>query len=132
MNIDNLKIQYPLDSKTEEYFFSTLSTMKDVLKNVVEKHMKMELPDKSVSELCQIFFYIAINIEPMLEPKYKPGIDLINKNFPTQLSTFQDGLQNIAINSINRGVPQDYILEYLSMYFESSYRKIFIHQPLIL
>jgi len=127
-----LKYRYPLDPTTENFIFRTIREMQDLLQETVASQMKIQLPEKAQSEICQIYFYVAINIENLLDPRYKPGIDLINKNFSKQLANFQNDLQGIALSSINKGVPKAYILEYLCMYFESGYKKVFPNQPLII
>lgn len=132
MNVDELPIKYPLASETKEYFFKTFSTMKDVMGKIVAKQMGMQLPEKSVSEICQIFFYVGINIENALDERYKFGIDLVNKNFSKQVEIFRNDLLTVARNSISKGVPQDYILEYLCFYYEDVHKKLFPNQPIIL
>lgn len=132
MNVDELPVKYPLASETKEYFFKTFSTMKDVMSKIVAKQMGMQLPEKSVSEICQIFFYVGINIENALDERYKFGIDLVNKNFAKQVEIFRNDLLTVARNSISIGVPQDYILEYLCFYYEDVHKKLFPNQQIIL
>lgn len=132
MNVDELPILYPLATESKEYFFKTFSTMKDVMGKIVAKQMGMQLPEKSVSEICQIFFYVGINIENALDERYKFGIDLVNNHFSKQVEIFRDDLLTIARNSISKGVPQDYILEYLCFYYEDVHKKLFPNQPIIL
>ncbi len=132
MNVDSLPIRYPLDPKAKDYFYQTISSLKNILGQTVAKQMNMQLPEKSVSEICQIFFYVAINIENALDPRYKFGVDLVKKNFSKQVAAFQDDLTNIAQNAINKGVPKDFILEYLCFYYEDTQKKLFPTHPIIL
>jgi hypothetical protein len=132
MNVDELAIKFPLDSKAKDYFFKYFSKMKEVVAQIVAKQMGMQLPGKSVSEICQIFFYVGINIENALDPRYKFGIDLVNKNFSKQVDIFRNDLISVAKDSISKGVPQDYILEYLCFYYEDVHKKLFPNEPIIL
>lgn len=131
MNVDELPIRIPLDLKTKEYFFRTFSTMKEVMSQVVAKQMGLQLPEKALSEICQIFFFVAINIEDTLDARYKQGIDLVNNNLSKQLEIFTNDLISIAENSISRGVPEDYILQYLCFYYEDTHKKLFPNQSII-
>lgn len=132
MNINELLTEFPLVEKEKEYFDSTFSIMKEVLPKVVSQQMNMELPEKVVSEICQIFFYVTINIESALNEQYKFGIDLVNTNFQKQLNIFREDISNIARNAMSRGVPKDNILEYLSCYFQETFEKLFPNQKIIL
>lgn len=132
MNVDELPTKYPLDPQIKDYFYKTFNTLKDVMKESVSNQMGMQIPTKTISEICQIYFYIGINIEYLLDERYKFGIDLVNRNFSKQNELFMDDLVEIANKSIDRGVPQDKILEYLCFYFEDTHNKLFPHQPIIL
>ena len=132
MNVDSLPIKYPLDPKAKEYFFQTFSSFKNIVNRTVSTQMNMQIPEKSVSEICQIFFYIAINIENTLDPRYKFGVDLVKKNFPKQAEIFQEEVLKLAQKEINKGVPKDFILEYLCFYYEDTHKKLFPNQPIIL
>lgn len=132
MNVDELPIRFPLTTESKDYFFNTFSAMKNVMSQIVAKQMKMQLPEKTVSDICQIFFYVGINIEHALDVRYKFGIDLVNNNFSKQIEIFRNDLISIARESISRGVPQDYILEYLSFYYEDVHKKLFPNHQIIL
>lgn len=132
MNINDLLNKFPLVESEKEYFDSTFSIMKEILPNVVSKQVNMVLPDKTVSEICQIFFYVTINVENALKERYKFGVDLVNNHLQKQLNIFKVGVLDIARNSMSRGVPKDYILEYISCYFQLTFEKIFPNQKIIL
>mgnify|MGYP006424493777 CR=1 FL=1 len=51
----------------------------------VAKQMDMQLPEKSVSEICQIFFCIGTNIQNALNDRYEFGIDLFKRTFSHKL-----------------------------------------------
>jgi hypothetical protein len=132
MNVDELPIKYPLDPQITNYLYKFFSQLKDVMTESVSKQMGMQIPPKTVSEICQIFFYVGINIEYLLHDRYKFGIDIVNRNFTKLNEEFREDLINIANKSIQRGVPQDNILEYLCFYYEDVHKKLFPNEPIIL
>jgi hypothetical protein len=132
MTKEELLTKFPMDPKVQDYFFTNFSTMKVVLNQIMAKQMGMELPERTISDICQIFFYVAINVENALDEQYKFGIYIVNNSLSKQLDIFKNGIIGIGRSSMARGVPLDNILEYLGLYYDDVHKKLFPHQPIIL
>lgn len=131
MNLAELPIRYPLSSVTKKYFFKTFSTMKDVVLQTVGRRMGIQLPEKDVSEICQIFFCLGNHIEPTSEERFKFGIDLIKRDFSESLEIFRNNLVSVVRKSMHKGVPHDHIVEYLAFYYEDVHKQIFTNEPIV-
>jgi len=132
MTLDELIRDFPLEPRFQEYFFKSFSTMKQVMDDIVVNSMQMQLPERTTSDLCQIFFYASIDLEKHLDEQFQFGIDIINNHMEKQLNIFKKDIKAIAEATLSRGVPLDNILEYLCLYYDDVHRKIFPTQPIIL
>lgn len=131
MNLAELPIRYPLSSGTQKYFFKTFSRMKDLISQTVGRRMGIQLPEKDVSEICQIFFCLGNNISLNSDERYQFGIDLVTSDLSESLDIFRKDLVSVVRKSMHKGVPHDHIIEYLAFYYEEVHKKIFTNEPII-
>jgi len=132
MSTNELPIRFPLLPETKEMFFYFFSTLKNSMGEIVAKQLGMQLPESTISEICQIFFYVCIDNENVLDKRYKFGVDIVNSNLSKHVALVKKYLLSVASESIARGVPSVNILEYLRLYYEDVHKKLFPNQPIIL
>ena len=131
MNLTELPIKYPLSKDTQKYFFKTFSRMKDLISQTIGRRMGIQLEEKDVSDICQIFFCLGNQIEPTSDERYNFGIDLVKRDLSESLEIFRKDLVSIVRKSMHKGVPQDHLVEYLAFYYEDVHKKIFTNEPII-
>lgn len=131
MNLAELPVKYPLSPGTQKYFFKTFSRMKDLISQTVGRRMGIQLPEKDVSEICQIFFCLGNNISLNSDERYQFGIDLVTSDLSESLDIFRKDLVSVVRKSMHKGVPHDHIIEYLAFYYEEVHKKIFTNEPII-
>lgn len=131
MNLAELPIRYPLSPGTQKYFFKTFSRMKDLVSQTVGRRMGIQLPEKDVSEICQIFFCLGNDIQLTSDDRFNFGIGLISKDFSESLDIFRKDLVSVLRKSMHKGVPQDNLVEYLAFYYEDVHKQIFTNQPIV-
>lgn len=93
--------------------------------------MGIQLPEKDVSEICQIFFCLGNNISLNSDERYQFGIDLVTSDLSESLDIFRKDLVSVVRKSMHKGVPHDHIIEYLAFYYEEVHKKIFTNEPII-
>ena len=131
MNLAELPIKYPLSPPTQKYFFKTFSGMKDLITQTVGRRMGIQLLEKDVADICQIFFCLGNDIEPTSDERFNFGIDLVKRDFSESLGIFRKDLVSIVRKSNHKGVPQDHLIEYLAFYYEDVHKKIFTIEPVV-
>ena len=132
MTGSQLLVSYPLNKEMKNYFFETMSAVKNELNTVVAKEMNMQLPEQVLSQACQTFFYIGMDLDKLLAPRYHPLINLIANHFKRPLEDLESNLVEIMRHSFQRGVPKENLLEYIACYVEEAHKNIFSNQPIIL
>ena len=131
MNLAELPVKFPLSSGTQKYFFKTFSRMKDLISQTVGRRMGIQLSEKDVSEICQIFFCLGNGIEPKSDERYQFGVELVKSDLSESLGIFRKDLVSIVRKSMHKGLPHDHIIEYLAFYYEDVHKKIFTNEPIV-
>lgn len=132
MNHSELMSRFPLEPEWQNFFRHAMIGIKDNLNSVVAKEMNMELPEHVLSQACQIFFYIPMDLDKLLKEQYKPLVGIVNKYYSNQLPQVKDNLVKLMNSSFQKGVPKDNLLEYIAFYIDDAHSKIFPNQPIIL
>lgn len=132
MSPKQLLENYPLDTETRKYFYETMNAVNHDLKTVVSTKMNMELPENVLSQACQTFFYIGMDLDKLLASQYKPLVNIISNHFNKPLQDLEKNLLEVMRHSYQRGVQKDDLIVYIACYIEDAHKKIFPTQPIIL
>ncbi|HEY5371073.1 MAG TPA: hypothetical protein VIJ75_18980 [Hanamia sp.] len=132
MTPSQLLTNYPLDNGIRNYFFETMVAVKNELSTVVAQKMNMQLPEQVLSQACQTFFYIGMDLDKLLAPQYQPLVNIVSNHFRKALQDLETNLVEIMRHSFQRGIPKDDLLPYIACYIEEAHKRNFPTQPIIL
>ncbi len=125
---DTVLKKCPLEENSINHFYKIFGVITADIRKIFSEIGGIKLPEKAVSDFCQLLFYKTIGIEHTINkrPTYRMSSSFIDKYFGDQISALRHHIETFAMYSMTRGVPKNEMVFYLiNLYHEAVHSKHF-------